>query len=353
VTWGSTTFYSSNSSNSPAKRRRSQSSRRSSFKTFDGAYDSDSDNDDYETDDSYYDIGKASTPTKKKSEERKVKVTLKNQHLFDDEGHASVPLLAPKDSQKLRAYREIYADQLGAWGLYIQHAEILKFNGLIEYWPVDTPVYPLQGQLSGQHFSEATAAHSQTLPRHRGSSLFDSTSSKPTPTGGFVDTRTSPFLVDNVSGLPLPPPGSVAIIDYSLPTPELGRLASGTEANAKMKPDDGIPSSRNCHICLERIQGLFVNCPRGEHKAHATCYEEYISGRNEEDVHGRGVSCGCKPYESEDWKSDLETSWGSVMVGKGRKLNALPFAIPGTHDFFHDLYDAGSKKNGERVQDIV
>ena len=64
-----------------------------------------------------------------------IKVALKNQNMFDEEAHASVPLLDPGLSWKFRAYREQYAEQLCVWGLPIAQSEILKFNGLTSYWP--------------------------------------------------------------------------------------------------------------------------------------------------------------------------------------------------------------------------
>jgi hypothetical protein len=325
VTWGSTTFYSSTSSRSPEKRRRSQSSRRASFRTmgFDGAYDSDDeDEDEYETDELYYDASKVYTPTKKKPDERKIKVALKNQHLFDAEGHASVPLLMPQNNAKFHAYREVYADQLTAWGLHIQHAEILKFNDLINYWPTDTPVYPLQAQLVRSRVFIETEATPQTVPKYRGASMFSL--SEPPPdlhNDGPMISRESVFDTEPQEAVD----ATTSSWDYALSKPASEKHTFEAETGTKVKPkNNSLRGSQNCYICLERIQGLFVSCPRGEHKAHATCYEEYVDGRSEQDMLGRGVSCGCKPYEAEDWTSEgLETSWGSILAMKSKKLGAV------------------------------
>lgn len=336
VTWGSTTFYSSNSSNSPDKRRRSQSSRRSSFKTFDGAYDTDSDDDGYGTDDSYYDAGKVFVPNKKPSE-RKIKVILKSQHLFDSEGHASVPLLPPKQLSKFQAYRDIYADQLGAWGLFIQHAEILKFNGLINYWYNDSPIYPMEAQLLTERSGDNTDK-SQQLALYQTQGLFDSETSQSIVNHGLGSNHNSNFTM---SGLPIETPSTMPSSHYSLNTPTLQRLDSAATSDMKEKKYQPPPGTRNCYICMERIRGLFVGCPRGEHRAHATCYEGYVDGRSEEEMRGLGVSCGCKPFELEDWKSDLETSWGSIM-GKNGKLN-VPFTTLGNHGLYNHLNDVHDK----------
>lgn len=63
-----------------------------------------------------------------------VKVTLRNQDRFDDEGCVSAPLLDLGLSERYRGYRQAYAHLLGVWGLPIQSAEVRKFDGLPSYW---------------------------------------------------------------------------------------------------------------------------------------------------------------------------------------------------------------------------
>lgn len=59
-----------------------------------------------------------------------VKITLKNQNLFDMEGYASIPLLTPSHEWQYRAYRNAYAQILDTWNLPLKRCELLKFNGL-------------------------------------------------------------------------------------------------------------------------------------------------------------------------------------------------------------------------------
>ncbi|KAF2098121.1 hypothetical protein NA57DRAFT_40015 [Rhizodiscina lignyota] len=101
VTWGETTFYSSSgtASASPDARRKSRHI----------------------------------------AVEVNVRMTLKNQNMFDDEAHASVPLLDPADAAKYAVYRASYAEQLSVWDLPIARSEVLKFNGLTSYWPEEIP----------------------------------------------------------------------------------------------------------------------------------------------------------------------------------------------------------------------
>ena len=68
-----------------------------------------------------------------------VKVILKNQNLFDDEGCASVPLLDPKQSARYKAYRDDYANLLANWSLETTRLELLKFNGMRNYFSESIP----------------------------------------------------------------------------------------------------------------------------------------------------------------------------------------------------------------------
>lgn len=322
VTWGSTTFYSSNSSNSPEKRRRSQSSRRSSFKSFgfDGAYDSEDEDDGYATDDSYYDAVKVSTPTKRKPEERKIKVTLKNQNKFDTEGHASVPLMPPEDLAKRHAYREVYAQQLGAWGLYMQHAEIMKMNGLLMYWHEDTPIYTLSSQLEKTAITSHSSDDELPGPLLQPSSRSKSPFGPLVPPGKMVRANSSISQVDSTNdssrapSRPLSDIGDLTHIrsaahwaHYALPRPELE--LDGPVLRNKGKSMGG----RNCYICLQRIHGLFVSCPTDEHRAHASCYTEYLDDKSEEDMLFKRVSCGCSPPQEAEMNGNKpENEWQSI-----------------------------------------
>ncbi|KAI4738074.1 WD40 repeat-like protein [Aureobasidium sp. EXF-12298] len=61
----------------------------------------------------------------------RVKISLKNQDLFDDEGCSSVAFLNPNHSIRLAVYRAAYANMLGAWGLQMQQNEVDKLDGLL------------------------------------------------------------------------------------------------------------------------------------------------------------------------------------------------------------------------------
>lgn len=60
-----------------------------------------------------------------------IKIEILNSGLFDNEGVPNKPLLLnPKKARLFRAYRELYADMLYAWGLQSRRSEVLKINGV-------------------------------------------------------------------------------------------------------------------------------------------------------------------------------------------------------------------------------
>lgn len=132
ITWGINTSFGS-SPGSPLARRKSNA-RSASFATHDSSYYSSDDMTDDGSDedgDEALDIPVIHAPSPT------IKLTLKNQHMFDDEGFASMPLLDMQHYEKYEVYRENYSNMLGQWCLHVAQAEVLKFNGMVSYWPVD------------------------------------------------------------------------------------------------------------------------------------------------------------------------------------------------------------------------
>lgn len=140
VTWAANTFNASSGQTSPGLRYKGakRGSVPNLLETWDAGEASDDDYDRHldAEDDAYA----PSRPSSDAGANATVKLTLKNQNMFDDEAHASVPLLDPTQQAKYAAYRTMYADQLTVWGLPIARSEILKFNGLTSYWPDEDKV---------------------------------------------------------------------------------------------------------------------------------------------------------------------------------------------------------------------
>ncbi|KAF2190536.1 hypothetical protein K469DRAFT_387430 [Zopfia rhizophila CBS 207.26] len=142
ITWGTTTFYSSGSNERNPAPLRMKHGKRASFGQTDHInidYYSDSDSDYHDDDLTLDGASEYTTPlTPGESEEEgegTIKVTLKNQDQFDDDACVSAPLLNMGKEWLYRAWREQYAEMLGCWGLITKRAEVLKFNGLVSYFP--------------------------------------------------------------------------------------------------------------------------------------------------------------------------------------------------------------------------
>ncbi|PVH99237.1 hypothetical protein DM02DRAFT_529513 [Periconia macrospinosa] len=140
VTWGTNTFYSSGSQERNLVPPRSKHTKRASFGqaerlNIDCFSDSDSEYDALVTDAPSQYMASSNIHSSDADDQSHIKVTLKNQDQFDDEACVSAPLLDMSKEWLYRAWREQYAEMLGCWGLVSKRAEVLKFNGLIAYFP--------------------------------------------------------------------------------------------------------------------------------------------------------------------------------------------------------------------------
>jgi hypothetical protein len=151
VTWGTTTFYGSdNFDRRSLAPSRGKHSKRTSFGQSDRLnvnymYDSDSDYERIDEENGVANDGASEytrpiTPGDSDGDgPRTIKVKLKNQDQFDDEACVSKPLLDMSKDWLHRAWREQYAEMLGCWDLVSARAEVLKFNGLVSYFPSEGP----------------------------------------------------------------------------------------------------------------------------------------------------------------------------------------------------------------------
>jgi hypothetical protein len=148
VTWGTTTFYGSdNFDRRSLAPSRGKHSKRASFGlpdrvTLNDIYDSDSEYERIDEEDGITNEGTTEyirpiTPSGSDGSvsQPTVKVKLKNQDQFDDEACVSRPLLDMSKDWLYRAWREQYAEMLGCWDMVSARAEVLKFNGLVSYFP--------------------------------------------------------------------------------------------------------------------------------------------------------------------------------------------------------------------------
>lgn len=331
VTWGLTTSFIDSSPNSPMQRRKSNA-RTSSFVTHDSTYVS-SEEEYLEPSMSDEDEDTASLLQIRDTTSPKVKVTLKNQGMFDDEGCAIVPLLDPPYSNRWATYRAMYANLLGRWCLHIAQAEVLKFNGLIPYLPQIPTTESFLGHHSVSFETSRPSAHfllkpqwnlSSSIPLSpRSASGTSSPSAKPlnptaqpfipTPTPGILRTSThlsqsSMSEVQGIFAMPrssTPPLGSEKFElglhrrDSTNTQPSLLQRATSHRAKhvgGAKRPEAKSAAERTCVVCWEYVHGLHVVCKEGNHRAHMDC----VSGKDiggilgEAGVFEAGLGCPCE-----------------------------------------------------------
>ncbi|KAI4695386.1 uncharacterized protein J4E84_002012 [Alternaria hordeiaustralica] len=192
VTWGTTTFYGSDSHDqNNLSTSRSKHGKRASFGQSEQVnvnYIEDSDSDYERVEDDGGDrlanskeSGPSDKPRDGVSNRGGIKVTLKNQDQFDDEACFSRPLLDTSKDWLHRAWREQYAEMLSRWGLISIRAEVLKFNGLVSYFPAEAPRTGLKhGSVSLALKTSADESGDEKTSRHL--SRASSTLVPPTPT---------------------------------------------------------------------------------------------------------------------------------------------------------------------------
>ncbi|KAI9670894.1 MAG: hypothetical protein M1817_003779 [Caeruleum heppii] len=159
----------------------------------------------------------------------RIRVSLRNQDRFDDDGCASVPLLDPRRGLRYKAYRESYANVLALWGLETARLEILKFNGLRSYYSE-----PLSGDFLlqlGKKRAEAARALAW-----RGLVI-----------GGHCGNCGDPLQGRVVEG-------------------SKGRCVGCERGQAR----------RHCSLCEEAAMGAHVPCLCCGHTLHALCHQQWF-----------------------------------------------------------------------------
>ncbi|KAF2873187.1 hypothetical protein BDV95DRAFT_605750 [Massariosphaeria phaeospora] len=372
VTWGATTFYSNESNELNLEPSRSKHRKRASFAQpayavqvsghnirvdDDYASDSDSEYESFPGQDGASEYTAPLTPREDGEEATafNIKVTLKNQDRFDDEGGVSAPLLDLSKEWLYRAWREQYAEMLGCWNLISQRAEVLKFNGLVGYFPPDgsIPAEPtLAIKKEGEKISPVSPTSSD-LPRSpmlapppfkligqlgRSPSVsprnfnFNPEASEFTPGIGLtpVDDIPAPLpeiLISPEQYLRLSiaapsPPANRTTFDGAAeskinlaaqdPRPSISRAQSNisTTSVAVLAGQDPAPKADSngspkaevvysCTICWLRVSGRFYLCPACGHVAHFECMDDELGVEEGECVVGCGCGCG---FEEEDIK---------------------------------------------------
>lgn len=372
VTWGTNTFYSSGSQERNLVPPRSKQGKRSSFGQaerlhIDNDFDSDSESDALITDAASQYMASSNINADGAEEGTSIRVTLKNQDQFDDEACVSAPLLDPSKEWLYRAWREQYAEMLGCWGLVSKRAEILKFNGLIAYFPpseepsrIASKAGSVQMTLKEEDEEDESTLRSETtstatslappsihpsmqsrrspLPSPRHFSLnpealefkpsFSYTpvedSSAPTTDPSFPTEQYLRLSIPTVTAepstdlFPISTPLSARFPSSTsrLSRPSLsrglstvsGHSHSSTPRNPSVTTSPQKPKTQSdpiytCTICWIRVTGRFYLCMSCRHIAHFKCMDTSLGMDEGECVVGCGCGCG---YEGEDERDKIE-----------------------------------------------
>ncbi|KAI9813549.1 MAG: hypothetical protein M1832_006280 [Thelocarpon impressellum] len=177
-----------------------------------------------------------------------VKVTMKNQNLFDCEAGASVPLLDPRQTSRYKAYREDYATLLAIWGLQTRRLEVLKFNGMRNYFSEPLPSESIISL--GKKRDEDAAAHAW-----RGLDV------------GHHCARCGHHLLRGGSQ----PKGS-----------QKGSQCQGCSQGQKRMA---------CSLCKAVVRGTYAPCLVCGHVMHSLCHSEWFGGVGQECPTGCGCAC--------------------------------------------------------------
>ena len=297
----------------------------------------------------------------------RIRVTLKNQDHFDDESCLSRPLLDMSKDWLYRAWREQYAEMLSGWGLISTRAEVLKFNGLVSYFPSeDSRSSSKAGSLhlalkKGDEEGEDVATSRQ---RSRTSTTLMPPSPAPEPRSPAASARQFSFnpearafqpgqsAITQMEDLSAPPDVSIASEKYlrlSIPAPtpsrELDESMAGLGTSPRqtgLHPQQGGRPGRpslsrgtsnvsgsslaiggrapsiaptnttsksavepvySCSICWIKVSGRFRLCPSCGHVAHFDCIDDELGMEEGECVVGCGCGCG---FEVEDERTRME-----------------------------------------------
>ncbi|KAG9585055.1 hypothetical protein KCU77_g10179, partial [Aureobasidium melanogenum] len=177
----------------------------------------------------------------------RVKISLKNQDMFDDEGCPSVAFLDPNQSIKFAVYRAVYANMLGAWGLQMQQNEVDKLDGLL------------------------SNILTRTESRDRGS--------QSTLTLGEAETDQ-----ETLDGL------GPQVIRCCM---SCGEVDGSERRGAGCVKCGGRSHLLSCTICYQPIAGLYKVCLACGHSAHVSCLAILLESLAEDEASECEAGCGC------------------------------------------------------------
>lgn len=216
-----------------------------------------------------------------------ISVTMENQNAFDDEGCMSTPLLDISHAQLYASYRRCYAELLYIWGHPLARLEVLKFNGLKDYFvEVDVPDNKsFVASILSTDTHNTTHDQAPPSPIILGKKLSDT----PLP-GGDQGLDVTGYCLKHESRL----------------EPLISNIGGG--AIGRCERCKTIQRQLRCVVCMEPISALFTPCLSCGCATHEHCLAEYHADGNTDCPGGCDCDCGDKA------SAGVVESW-EVMMG--------------------------------------
>ncbi|KAK2760255.1 hypothetical protein FQN54_002323 [Arachnomyces sp. PD_36] len=245
----------------------------------------------------------------------KVRMKLKNQEMFDNDGYGHVPFLDRKKAWLYRAYRGAYAHLLLVWDLPVQRSEVLK----IDYGSDDYSV--VRNSSPKQHEPRSSVL---TLSRTRRKEFASQTADQLSRQGLDVQRHCARCGF------------ALTISVFSSAKKESGNGGASVNAGAvecpRCKPKDKDPLSAgiSCVVCREAVDGMFVPCLECGHVTCFECHQEWFllqadtaSMDQNGDVEYCPSGCGCNCLDHMVFKVPVSppvASLGKPINHKGKTL---------------------------------
>lgn len=189
----------------------------------------------------------------------KVKVKLKNQEMFDNDGYGHVPFLDRKKAWLYRAYRGAYAHLLFVWGLPVQRSEVLKIDYGSDDYSVVRNLSPKQHEPQGSIL---------TLSRTKRKEFASKSTDQVFKQGLDVQRHCARC------GYAL----RISVFTSADKDASNGGASVKTDGVEcpKCKPKDPFPAGIPCVICREAVDGMFVPCLECGHVSCFECHKEWF-----------------------------------------------------------------------------
>lgn len=192
-------------------------------------------------------------------ESGRVKITLKNQDAFGNDGYTHTPLLDPQKDWLYRSYRAAYAHLLFIWGFPVERSEVLKVGGTAEH--------PADAHLGRWNHRGSTASLSLPVPKRK-------------------ESLTAPVDSDSL-GLDVQRHctrcGHALHLSIFSALPKKEQTSNEkTTGSAQIKcprckPAQPLPTKLPCVICGEIVDGMFTPCLSCGHVSCFECHQQWFS----------------------------------------------------------------------------